>query len=257
MLLVLQPLQRRRVEGILAGPKGGKPCAGCLDHEGAKVARRSRSTKLTKVPAAARVFAPFALRGLRPASRLRDPNIPPPASPRRRDSRRLTEPRVGGGRWEREERLEHETSKSTKDTKKRVATKIFAPSRPSRLRDPTAPSRPSCFVPFAPLRASVIQTSPLQRRRGEGIRAGLRSRVAFEHRKTSRAFTHASRGGQRAAGETSTTGLNSYVINGHPACGLGAGVGDLEVKTHGLPLQPRQINRRCPPLGAAGDWFGY
>ena len=32
----------------------------------------------------------------------------------------------GGGRWEREERLEHETSKSTKDTKKRAATRIFA-----------------------------------------------------------------------------------------------------------------------------------
>lgn len=95
MLLASQPLQRRRVEGILAGPQRGEPGAGCLDHEGAKVARRSRSTKLTKVPAAARIFANFVLRALRDTSWLRDPNVPPPASPRRRDSRRPEESRAG------------------------------------------------------------------------------------------------------------------------------------------------------------------
>jgi len=41
-----------------------------LEHE------TSKSTKDTKKRAATRIFANFALRGLRPASRLRDPNIP-------------------------------------------------------------------------------------------------------------------------------------------------------------------------------------
>ena len=58
---------------------------------------------------------------------------------------------------------------------------------------------------------------------------------------------------QAAAQVFLLTCLNADVVNRHPPRGLEAGVGDLEVEIHILPLERRQVHgHRLPPV-AAGD----